>query len=279
MNVLIQAISDLQRFTIPKQILEIAFRNNVNSLLNLAPVSLTERIMEEVIRPIVLKDLKNISGRHVLIPLTNDKIIFQQQGINGGHVVTYYIKPETIENRDIVTALSVSYSPYAHTAVKDMSASVNSFYNNYTDMSSTGMRLLDSASQMPIVSTATVDLIGTHTVTVRNTVHVTRLYDLRCVISGDDDINNFTARATKDVRKLCELAVKAYIYNKLMVELDAGYLNGGKEMPAIRNIVEGWSDAREMYEEYLRTDMSKVAFSHDQTRMNRFIAIQMNPSI
>ena len=61
MNVLIQVISDIQRLSIPVQILNIAFANPVNSLNLTAPVSLTEKIMQEVIRPVVLKDLKNIS--------------------------------------------------------------------------------------------------------------------------------------------------------------------------------------------------------------------------
>lgn len=279
MNVITQVMSDIQRLKIPKQILELAFKNPTNSLFPTAPVSLTERIMEDVIRPVVLRDLKNISGKHVVIPLTDNKIINRTQGLYGGQVVTYYIKPESIENREITQALSVSYTPYMLSASRDMAAAANSFYNNYTDLSSTGLRLMDSASQIPTISTANVELVGTHTVMVRNTMHEIRLYDLRCVISGDDDVNNFVARSTKDVRLLCEYAIKSYIYNKMIIDLDAGFLLGGREIPAIKNMVEGWADMAEMYEEYLRTDMSKVAFMADHTRMNRFIAIQMNASL
>ena len=279
MNVLIQVISDIQRLSNPVQILNIAFANPVNSLNLTAPVSLTEKIMQEVIRPVVLKDLKNISGKHVLIPLTDDKIIGRSQGMFGGQVVTYYIKPEAIENRDIVSALSVSYTPYLMSASNNMASAASSFYNNYSDMSSTSMRLMDSASSVPIVSTANVELVGTHTVVVRNTLHESRLFDLRCVISSDDDANIFTARATRHVRQLCIYAIKAYIYNKLIVELDSGFLQGGRELSAIKNKVEEWADSVELYETYLRTNMSKAAFSQDFTRMNRFIALQMNPSI
>lgn len=274
-----QAMADIQRMKIPPQILNIAFSGNVYSLDSNSPVSMTERIMQEVIRPVVIKDLKNISGKHVVIPLTNDKIIARTQGMYGGQVVTYYISPESIENREIVSVLSVSYTPYLLNASRDMASAANSFYNNYTDQSSTAMRLLDSASQVPIVSTALVELVGTHTVVVRNTIHEARLFDLRCVICGDDDVNQFTARATKNVRQLCEYAIKAYIYNKLIVELDAGFLLAGRDMPAIRSIVESWADMHELYETYLREDMSKVAFVHDQTRFNRFVALQMNPSL
>lgn len=279
MNVLTQVLSDIQKLKIPLQILNIAFANPVNSLNLNAPLSLTERIMQEVIRPVVLKDLKNISGKHVMIPLTDDKIIGRSQGMYGGTVVTYYIKPEAIENREIVSALSVSYTPYLMTASRDMASAASSFFNNYNDTSSVGMRLMDSATNVPIVSTAQVELVGTHTVVVRNTIHESRLFDLRCVISGDDDVNIFTARATRHVRTLCEYAIKAYIYNKMIVELDSGYLQGGRELSAIKNKVEEWADAAELYETYLREDMSKAAFSQDLTRMNRFIALQMNPSI
>lgn len=279
MNVIIQVMADIQRLKIPPQILQIAFRNPINSLQVTAPVSLTERIMEEVIRPVVLKDLKNISGKHVLIPLTDDKIIYRTQGINGGQIVTYYIKPEAIENREIVSALCVTYTPYNLAASRDMASAANSFYNNYSDMTSTGMRLLDSASQIPIVDTAQVELIGTHTVVVRNTIHESRLFDLRCVISGDDDVNNFIGRTTKDVRLLCEYAIKAYIYNKMIVDIDSAYLSGGREMPGIKNIIDGWADMAEMYETYLREDMSKVAFMVDQQRWNRFMALQTNASL
>lgn len=279
MNVITQAMADIRRLKIPPQILEIAFKNPVNTLQNTAPTSLTERIMEKVIRPVVLKDLKNISGKHIILPLTDRDIIHRTQGLNGGQIVTYYIKPALIENREIVSALSVSYTPYMLAASRDMAAAANSFYNNYTDLSSTNLRLMDSATQVPIVSTAMVELVGTHTVVVRNTIHESRLYDLRCVVSGDDDVNNFIARTSKDVRLLCEYAIKAYIYNNMLVDLDMGFLNGGREMPAIKNVVEGWSDMHEMYETYLRETMARVAFQVDQTRMNRFIAIQMNPSI
>lgn len=279
MNVLMQAMADIHRFKIPPQILEIAFKEQVNSLNVTAPRSLTERIMEKVIRPIVLKDLKNISGKHIVLQLTDRDIIHRTQGLNGGQIVTYYIKPAAIENREIVSALSVSYTPYMLTASKDMAASASSFYNNYNDMSATSLRLMESATNIPIVSTAVVELVGTHTVVVRNTMHEARLYDLRCVVSGDDDINNFIARTSKDIRLLCEYAIKAYIHNNMLVDLDMGFLNGGREMPAIKNIVDGWSDMSEMYETYLRETMGRVAWQVDQTRMNRFIAIQMNASI
>ena len=65
----------------------------------------------------------------------------------------------------------------------------------------------------------------------------------------------------------------------MIIKIDQAYLTGGQELGAFKNYVENLSDAEENYQTYLKEVMQKVFFMNDSSNYNRFIALQMNPSI
>ena len=70
---------------------------------------------------------------------------------------------------------------------------------------------------------------------------------------------------------LCLYATQAYIFNHLRVKLDKGYIHAGYELSIIRDIVESYSDAGEMYKEELKTKFMPGAYSTEKETMVRHI--------
>ncbi len=72
-------------------------------------------------------------------------------------------------------------------------------------------------------------------------------------------------------RTLSLLRVKAWIYNAAVIDLDEGEIKAGFSIGAFRSIIDGYSNALEDYETYLREQWRGVEFMSDKSRMNRFV--------
>ena len=57
----------------------------------------------------------------------------------------------------------------------------------------------------------------------------------------------------------------------MRVKLDQGYVYGGHELGVITDIIDGYADAEEMYQEHLTTIMKKALFSVQSENMDRYI--------
>jgi hypothetical protein len=74
-------------------------------------------------------------------------------------------------------------------------------------------------------------------------------------------------------------AVKAYLYNKLIVPINSGYLSGGQELGMFKSVLEGYSDAEENYQTYLKEIWGQVAFMNDTSRYSYFISSMLAPDL
>lgn len=261
------------KYTIPRAVLEKAFSDNLYNWRQ-APVGLDQLIKDKVIKPRVMLDADLIGGVQTLVNL--DGLTGQ---FSDNFTVIYQIPPDRVSHREIMSVLSVNYLPYA-SSFNSMGlgmGTVNPTAQN--DVLSAGQRVMDSHSNIPAITTATCELIGFNTVLIRDPMRITQAYQLRCYLGNDENLNNINPRSYIHFSKLCELAVKSYIYNKLYLNMDQAYLQGGQELGSFKNYVESLSDAENMYGTFLAEVWAKVAYMNDQTTHNRFLRSMMSPGI
>ena len=261
MNIIKRAVQDLN-FTIPKRILEAVFTRSSFQWRG-TPVDIGEIIINTVIKPRVLIDCDIVGGVEDVISLEG---ITPIRVDNFNYV--YKIPSDRTQNRSILTALSISTlgsrMPYAG------HANVASAMGG-SGMLNAGNMLLDTNANIPISSTAKVELIGENVVLVKDTQQPSPYAFLRVKLANEESLNNIHIRSYHDFSKLAEYAVKSYIYNEMILEMDYGYLAGGMEIGRFKEMIEGYSECEELYQTFLRERWMKVAFMNDEESFGRLL--------
>lgn len=268
MNAISYAIKQI-KFSIPEAILREAFRNYQNSWRQ-DITSLDERIINSVIRPRILIDCNLVGGRMAMIPLINLSPMVADQSM-----LVYHIPKEHTGGQTIISVLSVCYLPSSQGYVN---AGINYGTSNVTNTNSlmtAAQQLGDAASNIPYISTGYVELIGENTFTYRDNFRIGVAYYLRCMLSNDENLNNINPRSYLEFAKLCEYAVKSYIYNTLIIRMGEGKISGGQELGVFKTLVDGMADSEELYRTYLNETWRATAFMNDTQAFTRFLKIQM----
>lgn len=264
MNAIRNALNNI-KFTIPKQILEKAFMSYTKFGLQFQNSNIDEQIKSSVIIPRVLVDCDLVGGVMVMVPLAG----LETEQVDGSNTVIRIPKSKT-QGRSINSALSVCFvDPTMGGSIGNMSQSVN--YNS-GGMASTAATAAALAAMdiIPIVSTARVQLIGENVILIKDNIVLSPSCYLRCMLANDQEMSNIPLRSYIHFNKLVEYAVKSYIYNEMIVSIDQGQLMGGVQLGAIKEIISGYSDAEQNYQDYLRDVWTAVAFMSDDTSYNRF---------
>lgn len=272
MNIFSKVLDEL-KYRIPQQVLREAFRDNMQQWRQ-APVSVDSLIMEKVIKPRVLMDANIMGGQSAIVSLEG---LAPKYGDSGS--IIYEVPASRVSNREIISVLSIGYLPFSSSFNSLGQAMGTMNPNAMSDLSSAALRVVDSISNIPVVSTATADLIGYNTVLIRDSARITGSFQLRCMLANEENLNNINPRSYAAFSALCEYAVKSYIYNNMLFRIDSAFLSGGQELGAMKSYVETLADAEENYQTYLREVWSKVAFVNDSNTYTRFIRLQMNPAI
>lgn len=231
-------------------------------------------MMAKVIKPRVLVDANLVGGSMAIISL---------EGLPAKYIDTYTVvfevPPDRTNGREIVSVLSIGYLPQmnAFNTMGNGNGTINP--NSMSDLMSVAQRVVDSHSNIPVISTASCDLIGFNTVLVRDQMRVTTAYQIRGMLANEVNLNNINPRSHLAFSKLCTLAVKSFIYNRMLIAMDQAFLSGGQELGAFRTYVESLADSEEMYQTYLREVWQKTAFMNDVPSYNRFIRLQISPGI
>ena len=253
------ALNEL-RFTIPLPILKKVFIQRT-ARWRTKHESINERIMEEVIRPRVFQDTNIAYGQTVFIDLSLCPSEAVQQ-----YATVYRIPKELTQGRAILSALQVSYG------IPGIGTVAGGWSNYSTSAISSGANALArSHEQMPITSTANVQLIAENTILVRDSLRMGGVLYLRCVLEQDERMSHLHYKNIPVLKQLVTYAVKSYIYNTYLIEMDMAELAGGQELGRFADIVESYSDAEELYQETLRERYARAAVSTDHVTMQRYI--------
>lgn len=247
------------RFVIPTKVLQIVFLKRLNRYQSNA-YSLNERIMMDVIRPRVLQDCSISYGTQAIIPLDAATITHTD-----AYSTVYSIPKELTQGRSIMSALNVGFG------LAGYSAYGGGYQYMPNDLMNAANAMSNAHASMPITTTSNVQLIADNTILVRDTLRIQGGLYLRCVLENDERLTHLHHKAIPVLKELIKFAVQAYIYNAYLIEMAEAELIGGQELGVFKSIVEGYSDAEELYQTTLREKYSIAAFTSDQESMRRYI--------
>lgn len=260
MNPIQKAIADV-KFKIPYDILNAAFvQREFGQRPNVVNIDAIIRdvIIERKVRP----DCNLMGGTQVEIYMGDLKPEYLDP-----YTVIYRIPKEKTQNRSITRVLSISMGSINHTGTPTYGT------QGYSNVLSAAESVMASFEPVPLVSTANLSLIAENTVMVQDTITFPVNSYLRCYVENDENFSQLRAMTYIKFSRLVELAVKAYIFNKLALPMGQAQLVGGQELGRFREIVDGYADAAEMYDTFLQETWAKTALMDDTRSRERHLRL------
>jgi hypothetical protein len=201
------------------------------------------------------------SGVEIFIPLTHNVQIEQLDH----WTFVYRIPKELTQGRSITEVYGLAYGMGNQLGIPSGGGMDRS---EALESSSAMMASNQSWTQ---VQTAHVTLVADNTVSVTNMSRLPGIAYLRCLVSHDPNLNNIPKAYADKFSELVILAVKAYIYNSAIIQLDEGAIRGGASLGRIREVVDSYADANTMYKEYLRDQWRKAGLMANKDQHRRFM--------
>lgn len=249
---------DHVKFVIPRPILEKVFLQR-SVWARAQPMTIDAHIFNEVIRARVLPACDMIGGTEVYIDLGD--VPMERVDL---YTTVYRIPKEKTQGRSIMNVLNITFSD--PTGVTNMS---NPLGCQNTEMLNAGQAVMNAMGTLPITSTSQIQLIGDNVVLVRDVTQMPANLYLRCTIAYDETMANLQPRSYRYFAKLTEYAVKAYVYNEYIIQMDVGELHGGQQLGRFKEIIDGYSEAEELYQTYLYEKMGKIFRLNDTESLGR----------
>ena len=232
---------------IPKPILEMAFTPDMFN------VTMDQRIKDEVITASVLSDVSIYCGKIKKIPLSSTYLEQTRPDplYGGGSLITgsavYRVPPAAREYRDIVQVIDITF-PYEYTAYGDAPFGFGGIGNTLKTLSD---RALTSRNQwnngitpQPILQPGNMITINPPNVYVNDWI-------LECRLGFDEEFTGLPLAGVQHLSDLIVMAVKSYIYNKLIIDIDKAALSGGQEIGVVKTIIEKYEDLEQPYKDAL----------------------------
>ena len=272
MNALLYSINEIQN-QIPYELLSAGFIiDETPETINLT--SLDDKILRKLLKKRVLIDANIVGGIETIIPLNNTQPSYFEY-----FYTVYNIPSELTMNKEIISALGLSYLPG------------NGYYstmNNLGGMTDLGSinpinnvanRIGNAAASSGVLTNAHLELIGYNTILVYANYRTLINFGVRVVLENETNLNNIQPRSYKNFSFMCVLATKAYLYNKLIIPVNSGYLVFGQDLGIFKSILESYSDAEEQYRTYIKEIWGATAYMNDTTRYNRLISSLISPDL
>lgn len=223
-------------------------------------VSLDMVIRRQVIDPRVMVDINLCSGVEVFIPLDRA----ESERIDNWTYI-YRIPKELTQGRNITSVYGLSYGA-GHTL-----GNVGVISSDRSMALEAAAGLMQSNAAWTQVQTAYCTLVAENTVMVTNMNRVPGIAYLRCLVSHDPNLANIPTHYSEVFSELCTLATKAYIYTNSIIPLDEGVISGGASLGRIREVVDSFADAGQMYREFLKERWRKAGIMANTAQHRRLL--------
>lgn len=257
------------RQSIPPQVLEKCLINRQTQIYGLAGLNVDAQIESLVIRGRVLVDCDLVGGAMALI-FIGDLPQARPDAVS----TVIRVPKERTQGRAITSVQNVSFLNYAQAGTW---FGGGSYYNIGMDANDTGVlaqleaSIMRANDKIPVTSTSAVQLISENVIMIRDLLTSPGNMYLRCMIANDSNLNNIQPRSYTAFAELVVYAVKAYIYNTMIIALDQYALQGGFELGVLKSTIEGYADAEQNYLDYLSQKWAAIAAMNDPMRFGRFI--------
>lgn len=258
MNLIQKSLAEV-RFNIPREVLDYSFIDADHARSRL-PVSTETRIREQVIDARVKPDCNIVGGLETTVDLS--QVVPEYLDV---YRAVFRIPKRLTQGRSISSVLSLTFG------VGAVMANTTLGVQGQSPMLDAANSVLQSHLPVPIVSTAAISLIAENTVLVEDNMALPMNMFLRCIIDNDENLSNINPRSYLKFTNLVVLATKAHIFQNAIIRLDVGFIQGGQTIGRIREVIDGYADANEMYYDYLENTWRGVAFLNDTQAKRRHL--------
>jgi hypothetical protein len=237
---------------IPEEILNYVFKSDKN-------LSMDSIIKEKIIVDIVLRRCNLYTGKLKKILLKESYKIKTRSDIEFlvySEYSLYKIPPQARENKDILDVISV----YPSTEYASNIVGYDVTPNRASNVSEA---VLDSITGDNIFITPDVKILDNNVILLTPPQPIVSTWIANCMLKYDEYFTNLSPNAIRYVEKLGLYATQQYIYNKLRVQLDKGFLIGGQELTAIKNVVDEYKDARNKFDQVFEDFRGAAFFDKD----------------
>lgn len=270
MDIIRNSIAEVKR-RVNRHILDKAFIQRTFDYRFTNQTNVDDQILTMVIRPRVLLDCNLVGGVTAMVPLDGLPIDKPNNYITIIHV------PKTrTNNKSIISVSNVNYYDLGISGL--YSGAPGYGYNASIDMTentasmNAALGIMASLDRIPITSTSDAQLVAENTIMIKDVFAMPPTAVLRCTLENDENLSNIQPRSYHDFFQLVEFAVKAYIYNELIVDMDMGELQGGQSLGIFKQLVESYSDAEQNYQDKLKAWMA-ISVMNDGPAFHRFIKL------
>jgi hypothetical protein len=247
-----KAISEA-KFSIPLEILQQAFAP-IRAFGRPTAMNLDSIIRQKVIDDRVRVDCNLLGGTMLDIPLAGlePEQVPLPSGTPYSWCLIYKIPMALTQNRVITRVMWLANT------ISPISGTYTYASYNGSALTNAAMGVMQSQAPIPSMSTARVDLINTNVVMISDTNQWPYDCTLRCYVEYDEDMSQLPPGAYRHFAKLCVHAIKAYIYNTLIIQINSGELQLGQELGRFKEVLDGYADANELYQTYLEDNWREV---------------------
>ena len=261
LNAMAKALDEV-KFRIPKTILQVVFTDR-NSHWKEVPLSLDEMVMKDVVRPRVMIDCNLLGGTEMFVNM--EGVPYTR---TDDYTSVYRIPKHKTNGRSIISVKNITFTD----PTKVSSYGVAAGQQN-TTMLQVGSAVMDAHGSIPMTSTAVVQLIAENVVMVRDTVILPANIYLRCVIASDENMSHLQLATYRIFADIVVLAVKAYIYNEYIIQMDIGELHGGMNLGRFKEVIDTYAEADELYRTMLTDKWMKVSMMNDTESYRRHLRL------
>lgn len=247
---------------IPEELLVATFEPLVNNM------TLDSCIHENVIVNRVLPDINIYAGnpkKIMLLPEMLEDVDTSTMSVFAGgiHTSVYRIPPDARENKRIVAAIDVR--PPASMSGQFSGGWPNNNACGSGMASALACNMLNGLSFAQGGNTPTVELISGDLIRLIPGQITMINWVLNCRLEYDEYFTNLPATSIRSLSDLIEIAVKVYIYNKLIMKVDRAAIISGAELGMFKSILETYSDQQKEYTEQLKKFKGTVYSSPQRT--------------
>lgn len=267
MNAIDKALQEI-RATIPLPILQRAFINTVEHYQQLS-ISLDSVIRDQVIAQRVWTDCSLQGAQQLLIPFRELRPTQPD-----AYSFIYRIPKSMTNGRSIMSVLDVVYyvaqGLVAYGGSYSMVNSLTTSCEN-SPILQAGKALRDVDGNIAQISTANAQVIGENVIFINDNSGLVVAGGAHVMLAHDDQFSNIKPTLYPQFSKLCVLATKAWIFNNLEIIIDRNEVWSGMAVGKFKEIVDRYSSAEDMYQEFKETTWVKAQKANDYVTSSRII--------
>ena len=229
--------------------------------------SIESLLLNKIIRPRVLVDLNIVGGVHTVIDVNQCSVALSTTSTSTEYIIT--VPKELTGNRSIISVLSL---------IPNITFSMTNGYMNNLQQNPLETALgtmVGNLSGSNVIQTSRLEIIGENTVLIQDPAVPPHNGALRCYVENNSNLENINIRSYPAIAQFMLLAVKSKIYVDGRVNIDQGAIYGGHDLGVIKDIIDSYSDAEQMYMESMTSVMRKISFINNSDGMSRHISMML----